>query len=621
MEALPMSSESEASRIKEGHLFSLAEKELHRIFMEALAVDENLEAISVLECIHQFKSIEKEVRRVLMEALAENFNEPDERYIRNSAGVSDCTHGPECFCYFVSSTDAGIDEIGPGSNDVLKRVQQVLITAIRVSTSLLQYPLSKDTRKMLKIIFLDDPFDLEAGLNFGEGEGTRSQWLGWESEFRNIGKPRKINLQPDARYPHLPTIDTPLRLGTAFLLRLIELLGRRVLVIGAVLKGIGAQFIKKEPLIYLHLGGLLGGHAPPTKQLAAATEAPSYPIRVINVQTLRFEEDRSLFRGSYAVLSHSWGQLEVTFATVNEVFNEMRQTRLKNITKQLNDQQKSDSRDGDKILALQEYRKQIEEELADNVQRGLSPQPKVNNAKLKGQRKLMGAIRKTKEAGFDYLWADSCCINKADNTELVESLSCMGGWYQNAAVCLVYLGDFRQGEVPSKLRLEQRPRWSTRGWTLQEIVMSRRAIYYNKFWKEIADTESLDRSTENANYSDKEDREKDDDSEADWQENVEDHDNNAKAKGEWGFSGDEGNLSKDKTEELEENKPWNALAYLSNVRPSSLLCCGKKPDVPASLILRLASQRETGYILFPKPFLFDNHSDLPVEGPRIRPTP
>jgi len=587
------------------HLFCLATDIRFSCSQVSLAENTKLEVSRIMECIPYplFSLAEKELRRVIMEAINGNFNEPEERYIKNSAGVSDCTHGPECFCYFVSSKGAGTGNIRFRASDVLKRVQQVLINAIRVSTKFLQCPLDRDAREMLRIILSDDPFDLEVQSSSRKEEGTRSQWLGWESEFRNIGKPRKITLQPDADIPRPPNIDIPLRAGTAFLLRLIELLGRRVLVISAVLKGIGAQFIKKEPLTYLHLGRLLGGRASPTKRRTAATEAPSYPIRVINVKTLQFEEDQGLFWNSYAVLSHSWGKLEVTFASVKEVFYYMNQGMKEYITQQLEEQQKSDSQDGKKILALQEYQKQIEKLLADSVQPEASQKSKANDAKLVGQRKLMGAIRKTKEAGFDYLWVDSCCINKPDNTELVESLSCMGKWYQNAAVCLVYLGDFTQEEVPSKLYPKRRPRWSTRGWTLQEIVMSRRAIYYNKLWKEIADTKSLDCGTEDANYSGKEDREEDDDSEADWGENVEDQDNYVAAKWEWGIgreeaSGDKG--SEDMTEELrKERQPWEALAYLSNVRPSNLLCCGKKPDVPASLILRLASERETGYVFSP----------------------
>lgn len=230
--------------------------------MEALT-NMKLETISILECIHQFGSVEKELRRIFIEALTENFNEPEERYIKNSAGFSNCTHGLEGFCYFASSTDAGTDGTGIRASDALKTVQRVLITAIRVSTKHLQCPLSKDAQELLRIILSDEPFDLEAELNPGEEEGTRSQWLRWESEFQNIGKRRKINLQPDTSIAHLSNIDIPLRNGTAFLLRLIELLGRRVLVIGAVLKGIGAQFIKKQPFIYLHLGRLLGEHASP----------------------------------------------------------------------------------------------------------------------------------------------------------------------------------------------------------------------------------------------------------------------------------------------------------------------------------------------------------------------
>ncbi len=42
---------------------------------------------------------------------------------------------------------------------------------------------------------------------------------------------------------------------------------------------------------------------------------------------------------------------------------------------------------------------------------------------------------------LDYFGVDTCCINKANLTELSESITSMFRWYQNAEKCYVYLSD------------------------------------------------------------------------------------------------------------------------------------------------------------------------------------
>jgi hypothetical protein len=43
--------------------------------------------------------------------------------------------------------------------------------------------------------------------------------------------------------------------------------------------------------------------------------------------------------------------------------------------------------------------------------------------------------------GLDHFWVDTCCIDKANNTELQEAIDSMFRWYQNSAKCYVYLPD------------------------------------------------------------------------------------------------------------------------------------------------------------------------------------
>ncbi|KAI1180280.1 hypothetical protein F4777DRAFT_574040 [Nemania sp. FL0916] len=114
-----------------------------------------------------------------------------------------------------------------------------------------------------------------------------------------------------------------------------------------------------------------------------------------------------------------------------------------------------------------------------------------------------------------YVWIDTCCINKDDSNEYVRSISAMGDWYKNAQFCLVHLDspkDFAQEwledwklfspkarewlrnwkefdlkKVTVKPNIAtyseiDKPQWSTRAWTLQELVMSKTTFYVNSSW-------------------------------------------------------------------------------------------------------------------------------------------
>ncbi|KAK1753008.1 hypothetical protein QBC47DRAFT_326839 [Echria macrotheca] len=117
-----------------------------------------------------------------------------------------------------------------------------------------------------------------------------------------------------------------------------------------------------------------------------------------------------------------------------------------------------------------------------------------------------------------YLWTDTCCIDKTRADELSSSLSLMGDWYAGAEFCLVQLDtnsseadaaqDWRlfqtergrQAEPLSSYLVKEskkviehfediassQPEWSTRAWTLQELVMSKTTFYLNPEWKPLS---------------------------------------------------------------------------------------------------------------------------------------
>jgi len=99
--------------------------------------------------------------------------------------------------------------------------------------------------------------------------------------------------------------------------------------------------------------------------------------------------------------------------------------------------------------------------------------------KMKGFQKISGICawaqrtsQFSKDAGrVDHVWVDTCCIDKSSSAELTEAINSMFRWYKEARACLVYLEDLEPCEIGSTPTLEQlRPcRWFTRGWTLQEL--------------------------------------------------------------------------------------------------------------------------------------------------------
>ncbi|KAJ5949931.1 hypothetical protein N7454_001515 [Penicillium verhagenii] len=85
--------------------------------------------------------------------------------------------------------------------------------------------------------------------------------------------------------------------------------------------------------------------------------------------------------------------------------------------------------------------------------------------------------------GLDHVWIDTCCIDKTSSAELSEAINSMYRWYKEAEVCYAYLAD-----VPSKCRFED-SKWFTRGWTLQELIAPEDVVFLNDSWQELGSKE------------------------------------------------------------------------------------------------------------------------------------
>ncbi|CCX05199.1 Similar to Vegetative incompatibility protein HET-E-1; acc. no. Q00808 [Pyronema omphalodes CBS 100304] len=127
-------------------------------------------------------------------------------------------------------------------------------------------------------------------------------------------------------------------------------------------------------------------------------------MRVVNTSTLELKDTAV---SEYAILSHVWGQSEVTF----------------------------------------------QEMLGDPIKRPPSLTMKS------GYRKIKNACAQALRDGFEHIWIDTCCIDKISSAELSEAINSMYLWYRDSTVCYAYLGDAFETS-----------KWFERGWTLQELI-------------------------------------------------------------------------------------------------------------------------------------------------------
>lgn len=174
-------------------------------------------------------------------------------------------------------------------------------------------------------------------------------------------------------------------------------------------------------------------------------------MRLINTTSLELknfiEEPTNTRFPRYAILSHTWGDDEVTFQDIQN----------------------------------------------------------FNVAKKKaGFDKIAKCCEVALEEGLGWAWVDTCCIDKTSSTELTEAINSMFKWYECSTICYAYLNDVRGSGFDSKPvtpKVVERSdwtesRWFTRGWTLQELVAPFEVIVYDCDWKQLGTKRRLSRKLE-----------------------------------------------------------------------------------------------------------------------------
>jgi len=102
----------------------------------------------------------------------------------------------------------------------------------------------------------------------------------------------------------------------------------------------------------------------------------------------------------------------------------------------------------------------------------------------RGFTKVQGTCALAIKDGFDWVWIDSCCIDKSSSAELQEAINSMFRWYQEAQICYAYLSDVLDEQAGCDVAFEQ-SLWFTRGWTLQELLAPYSVEFYAADWAPI----------------------------------------------------------------------------------------------------------------------------------------
>lgn len=105
---------------------------------------------------------------------------------------------------------------------------------------------------------------------------------------------------------------------------------------------------------------------------------------------------------------------------------------------------------------------------------------------MPGYAKIWRTCALAREAQIPYAWVDTCCIDKTSSAELSEAINSMFVWYARANITYVFLADW-DGKEESLSEC----RWFTRGWTLQELVAPENIEFYDASWIKRGTKQSL----------------------------------------------------------------------------------------------------------------------------------
>ncbi|KAF9056943.1 heterokaryon incompatibility protein-domain-containing protein [Rhodocollybia butyracea] len=114
------------------------------------------------------------------------------------------------------------------------------------------------------------------------------------------------------------------------------------------------------------------------------------------------------------------------------------------------------------------------------------------NKDMRGWSKIVRACEVARNEDWEYIWIDTCCIDKSSSSELSEAINSMYRYYSEAQICYAYLADIASNLPKRSLNLAFHAcKWFTRGWTLQELIAPMTVVFFAKDWEKIGTKASL----------------------------------------------------------------------------------------------------------------------------------
>lgn len=196
-----------------------------------------------------------------------------------------------------------------------------------------------------------------------------------------------------------------------------------------------------------------------TPYIYLCVSTPRREMRLLNTTTYELVDEIAIRKRDplndpqqlvvYAILSHTWGEEEVTYSDIQ------------------------------------------------NLESAL---------KLAGFAKLESACALAFSQGYEFIWIDTCCIDKTSSAELSEAINSMYRWYEEADICYAYLADVEIGAnwrvSASGTELFAKSRWFERGWTLQELIAPVDVEFYSRTWLFLGSKSNLQKELHEVTHID-----------------------------------------------------------------------------------------------------------------------
>ncbi|KAI0971023.1 heterokaryon incompatibility protein-domain-containing protein [Xylaria arbuscula] len=180
-------------------------------------------------------------------------------------------------------------------------------------------------------------------------------------------------------------------------------------------------------------------------------------MRLINTTTLELEDCLEIIP-KYAILSHTWGDEEVT---IQDWMKPGTRDHLLSLLSALENEDIS-ARSGERPWLVHFNEREIGPEYQHRYTL-LGPDERLNRF---GYWKILKTCLEARKDGLNYLWVDTNCIDKTSSAELSEAINSMYAWYRSSSICYAYLSDLQDSELDSFRQSRWfRLRFYSRDWT------------------------------------------------------------------------------------------------------------------------------------------------------------